>query len=154
MVACSSDHSAYIAGFTDRVGGKFGSGAFYLYFILIMKRRKQFETLAAIVLLLLALARWQKSWNYVYVAGVIVLTGLAWKGFSEKLHIAWMKLAEGLGFVSGKIILTLVFFLILIPVSFFAKRAGKLNIRLKSDERTEFKERNHKYAREDFENPW
>jgi hypothetical protein len=110
--------------------------------------------LAAIALFLVVLGRWQRSWNYVWVAAAVFLLGLVWKDFSEVLRAGWMKLAEGMGFVSGKVVLTLVYFLVLIPVAFFAKRSGKLNIRLKPDERWGFRVRNHRFVKEDFENPW
>ncbi|HZE86197.1 MAG TPA: SxtJ family membrane protein [Puia sp.] len=118
------------------------------------KRRKQIEALAAIALFLLVLGRWQRSWNYVWAAAAIFLLGLLWKDFAEMLRAGWMKLAEGLGFVSGKIILTVVYFLVLIPIAIFARRSGKLNIRLNPDGRMGFKVRNHRYAKEDLENPW
>lgn len=154
VVACAADHRTYSAGAADRIGRRLGPGAIYLYFILNKKRRKQIEALAAIALFLLVLARWQRSWTFVWIAGAIFLLGLVWSGFAEMLRAGWMKLAEGMGFVSGKIILTLVFFVVLLPVAFFAKRAGKLNIRLKPDGRPGFKVRDHRYVKDDLENPW
>jgi hypothetical protein len=118
------------------------------------KRRKQLETLLVIVLFLLVIARWQRSWNFVYIAAALAVLGLAWKDFAEKLHIGWMKLAEGMGLVTGKVLLSLLFFGLLVPLSFFAKRSRKLNIRLKAGEKTGFRVRNHTFVPEDFESPW
>lgn len=117
-------------------------------------RRKQLEALGAIALLLVLVARWQRSWYYVYAAAAILLAGLAWKEFAEVLRRYWMKLGEALGFVTGKVLLTIVYILIVLPLSFFARRSGKLSIRLKGGAKTNFKYRAHVYGEEDFRNPW
>jgi hypothetical protein len=124
------------------------------YLAKLIRRKKQIEALAAIALLLLLIARWQRSWNYVYIALAILLVGLVWEDFARVLQYGWMKLAEGLGFVSSRVLLTLVFILILIPVSLFAKYTGKLHIRLKAGGSSNFIDRNHTYVKEDLENPW
>jgi hypothetical protein len=121
---------------------------------MMIKRRKQIEKLVVVALFLLVLGRWRRNWNYAYAALAILLAGLAWKGFAEGLRIAWMKLGEGLGYVFGKVLLTLVFLLMVIPLSVFARLTGRLNIRLRPGGKTYFKERNHLYVKEDFENPW
>ncbi len=120
-------------------------------------RRKQLEALGAIALLLALVARWQRSWYYVYAAVAILLAGIAWKEFAEVLRRYWMKLGEALGFVTGKILLTIVYILVVLPLSFFARRSGKLSIRLKGGAKgvkTNFKDRAHVYGKEDFRNPW
>jgi hypothetical protein len=164
MVAGAADNRSSFAGSAHRPGRGFGPGALYLYFILInpggtnfvrmKKRRKQIETLVVIALFLLVLARLHRSWAYVYSAAGLLALGLVWKDFADKLHIGWMKLAEGLGFVTGKILLTLLYFLLLLPLSVFAKRSRKLNIRLKAGEKTGFRDRDHTFVKEDLDNPW
>jgi hypothetical protein len=120
----------------------------------MMTRRKQIETLAVLALFLLVVARWQKNWIYVYAGVAVFLTGLVWKDFGRLVAKGWMKLGEVMGVITGKILLTLVFFLIVFPISLFAKRSGRSNIRLKPGGKTYFKDRNHVYTREDFENVW
>ncbi|MHA4808550.1 hypothetical protein ACX0G9_10615 [Flavitalea flava] len=119
-----------------------------------MNRRKQLETIIVLVLFLLVLARWQRSWNYVYAGGALLFLSLAWPLFSKNLALYWMKLGEGMGFISGKILLTAVYVLIVLPVSFFARRGGKLNIRLKPRGKTNYKDRDHTYSPADFQDPW
>jgi hypothetical protein len=154
MVACSADRRAPFIGLADRAGWGIGAGSIYLYLVLMKKRRKQIEALAAIALLLLIIGRWERSWYWVFAAGAVFASGVLWRDFAEVLRRGWMKLAEGIGFVTGKILLFLVFVLILIPVAVYARRSGKLNIRIKKDGQTGFKERNHLYGKKDFENPW
>jgi hypothetical protein len=117
-------------------------------------RRKQIETFVVICLFLVILGRVNRSWNEVYAAAGLALLGLAWKDFREAVHWLWMKLAEVMGLITGKILLTLIFILMVIPLSFFAKKRGKLNIRMKPGGASYFKELNHIYTQKDLENPW
>lgn len=117
-------------------------------------KRKHIETLIVITIFLLVLARLEKSWDFVYVALGIVVPGLLWKGFREALHWLWMKLGEILGYISGKILLSLVYVLVVIPFSFIAKRSGKITMGLKAGADTYFIQRNHQYLPQDFEHPW
>jgi hypothetical protein len=166
MVAGAADHRAAAIGSADRAGWEFRVSAIHLYLVLmrekvLMKhnmnmtgRRKQLEALGAVVLLFLLLARWQRSWYMVYAAIAILVTGVLWRAFAEKLRYYWMGLGKALGFVSGKILLTLVFLLLVIPISIIARRSGKLSIRLKAEGKTNFRDRNHLYVGEDLKNPW
>jgi Saxitoxin biosynthesis operon protein SxtJ len=172
MVAGAADHRAAAVGSADRFGGEFRVGPVHLYLVLMKQRvlmkqkvlmkykmimtgrRRQLEALGAVVLLFLLLARWQRSWYIVYAAIAILVTGILWREFAEKLRHYWMGLGKALGFVSGKILLTLVFVLLVIPISLIARRSGKLSIRLKAGGKTNFKDRNHLYEGEDLKNPW
>lgn len=117
-------------------------------------KRKQIETIIVIGAFLLVLARINKSWNFVYADTALLILGFSWKWFRENVHFLWMKLAEALGYVSGKILLSVVFILFVIPLSFFAKLRGKLNIQLKPGGDSYFKTRNHLFTKKDLENLW
>jgi hypothetical protein len=117
-------------------------------------KRKHVETIIVICAFLLLIGRINRSWNYVYIASVVAILSFTWKWFRENVHWLWMKLAEAMGFVTGKILLTVVFIIVVIPLSFFAKLRGKLNMNLKSGRETYFKTRNHNFAKEDLEHPW
>src|SRR5579871_534073 len=117
-------------------------------------KRKHVETIIVICVFLLLLGRISRSWNDVYLSGLIALLGFSWKWFREKLYFWWMKLAEILVFISGKILLTIVFVLIVIPTAFFAKRRKRINMKLEGGKETYFIERDHEYTKKDFEHPW
>ena len=117
-------------------------------------KRKHVETILVIAAFLLILARINKSWNFVYAAVILLILGFSWKWFRENLHWLWMMLAEAMGFVSGKILLSVVFIIIVIPLSFFAKLRGKLSMKLKPGGESYFIIRNHRFTKEDLENPW
>jgi predicted membrane protein len=117
-------------------------------------KRKHVETIIVICVFLLLLARLNRSLNYVYASLGIALMGFLWKWFREKLYWAWMKLAEILGFISGKILLTIVFVLIVIPVALFARKRKKISMQLKPGKESYFINRDHTYTKEDIDNPW
>lgn len=66
----------------------------------------------------------------------------------------WMLLAEKMGWVMSRVLLSIVFYLFLFPMSlvFRMTRSNPLMIKKVGD--TAFTERNHKYTKADIENPW
>ena len=94
-----------------------------------MKRRKQLESIAAIVLLFVLVGRWQRSWYYVWAGAGLFLLSLVWSGLRKGLSFYWMKVGEWIGAVTGRVLLTLIFVIIVIPLSFFARWRKRLNIR-------------------------
>jgi hypothetical protein len=119
-----------------------------------MTSRKQIESLAAILLALLLIGRWQRSWTYVAVAGGLLLLCLVWPGCARWVSVAWMKFGKAMGAVTGRVLLTVVYLLIVIPMGFVARWRGKLHIRLKPRGQTNFEQRDHLYSEADFSNPW
>ena len=65
-----------------------------------------------------------------------------------------MKLSVIMGSVSAVIILTVIFFGIIIPLSFIARLTGKKFIILERNKSSYFKQRNFLYDKESIENVW
>lgn len=72
--------------------------------------------------------------------------------------IFWYKFSEILGVVSSTIILTVIFYLVLFPISFFKRAVSKkdeLNLKSwKNGEKSTFTNRDHTYTPEDLINPY
>lgn len=119
-----------------------------------MTRRKQLESLAALLLLFVLIGRWQRSWYYVYVGGLLVLLGLIWPAAAQWMSFAWMKLGKAIGAVTSRVLLTVVFVLIVLPVSFYVRWKDKLDIRRRPGRSTTFKDRDHTYLPADLQDPW
>jgi hypothetical protein len=67
----------------------------------------------------------------------------------------WYKMAEVLGAINGRILLSLVFFLILLPFALLARLGKKNPLALKREAKDSvFVERNHKYSAKDLEHVW
>jgi hypothetical protein len=82
----------------------------------------------------------------------IGLIGVFIPALASKIHWAWMKLAHGMGWVMSKVMLTLVYVLVVLPMSLFARK--KVSVRLSSKSESYFKDRNYTYKKEDLENVW
>jgi len=69
----------------------------------------------------------------------------------------WLNISELLGKIMSKVILALVFFVFVCPVSFIRKAMGKDTLRLKKfkkDSNSVFTQRNHTYNRTDLTTPY
>ena len=68
----------------------------------------------------------------------------------------WFKLAEILGWINSRILLTGIFYILLFPIAMLFKLTGKDNLQLRSqkDNVTVYERRNHKYVPKELENTW
>ena len=73
---------------------------------------------------------------------------------TKQIDWFWYKLSHIMGFISGKILLSLVFIIIVIPIAFFYKLAGKNKMIKKPSGDTFWATRNITYTKNDLENPW
>jgi len=120
-----------------------------------MNRVKVLETILVLVLALGVVYWWFAREPYVLLAaGIIGVIGLFIPWLAGKIHWAWMKLAEGLGYVMSKVILTIVFVVFLIPVSFISRLFRKKTVQINREGSSYFKERNYTYTKESLENVW
>ena len=87
-----------------------------------------------LVLGLIFLLRHKSHYPWFLIPGcVLVAGGLILPHALKYVYIAWMSLAIVLGFIVSNVILTLFFFIVITPVAFVAKIAGKDFLRLKLD---------------------
>jgi hypothetical protein len=122
-----------------------------------MSRVKVLETILVLILASGVVYWWFGKNPYVLLAaGIIGVIGLFIPVLAAKIHWAWMKLAEGIGYVMSKVILAIVFVLFLVPVAFLAAlfRKGNGSVQMKRNSKTYFKERNFTYTKESLENVW
>jgi hypothetical protein len=82
------------------------------------------------------------------------ITHLVSPTLSNYIVIGWNKLAHVLGWINTRILLTLVYYLFLFPISIFYKFSNKNPLQRKNPDRTLFIERNHQYCKKDLENIW
>jgi hypothetical protein len=120
-----------------------------------VQSQDRFKTILVIVTGLLALA-----WIFdVPVLGKIALAIGAISIFvppaARGIEWAWLKLALALGWVNSRILLSIIFFLFLMPLAWISRMFTKDPLALKNDKRTTlFVERNHLYTGKDLENIW
>jgi hypothetical protein len=74
---------------------------------------------------------------------------------AKGIEWAWLKLAQGLGWVNSRILLSLIYFLFLMPIAWISRLFTKDPLTLrKRKTSTLFVDRNHLYTKKDLENIW
>jgi hypothetical protein len=120
-----------------------------------MKKEKYLETMITIstgftVLFLLFNVK-----TFIFIAAGIGLIAVFWKKAAMFISWLWFKLGEAMGFVSSKIILTLVFYVVLMPLALLSRLFKNDNLLLrKGSLNSIFFDVNRKYSPEDFEKMW
>ena len=117
-----------------------------------MDRQKHLETILVIVLGMIVIYFFVGSRYLLWAAVTLGAIGVFIPFLAGKIHWAWMKLAHVLGYVMSKVMLTLVYTLVVLPMAWFARK--KLSVRLTGKSDSYFKERNYTYKKEDLENVW
>ena len=70
---------------------------------------------------------------FAIIGGFLILAGIIYPKILKLLNKVWMSLAIVLGFIMSRVILTVLFYLVLTPISFLAKLVGKKFMVLKYD---------------------
>ncbi|MEO6283651.1 MAG: SxtJ family membrane protein [Dyadobacter sp.] len=92
---------------------------------------------------------------FLIAAAAVGVLSIAVPVIGDLIVKGWYKIAEVLGAINGKILLSAVFFIVLFPVAAIAKLSKKNPLNLKREAKdTVFTERNHKYSAKDLEQVW
>lgn len=90
-----------------------------------------------------------------YVAAAIGILSIAIPVVGDLIVKGWFKIAEVLGAINGRILLSLIFFLILFPIAVLSRMGRKNPLGLKSENTdSAFTERNHLYTAKDLAQVW
>lgn len=119
-------------------------------------RNKSIETALSITAGFLALYLWIGHPRLLYVAFGVAFIGLFWPRAANLLHRGWMLLAEGLGWFNSRVLLSVLFFVFLTPIAWFARALGRSSVELRRRKEGEsyYVVRDHAYTREDLEQGW
>ena len=92
---------------------------------------------------------------FLWIALIAGLTGSLFPGISQKLVLGWMWTGKKIGWLTSRIILSSVFFLILMPSAFlFGKRGKGYQTWIKAPINSNFNVRNRTFTQQDLKNPW
>jgi len=86
-----------------------------------------------------------------YSAVVLGFIGMFFEWLTSTIHWAWMKLAEGMGWVMNKVILSIIFYGFLFPLAMLSRLFGNNSMQLKRKSDTYYHTRNHTYVKKDLE---
>lgn len=122
-----------------------------------MEKRKTIPTLTVLIIsvgftVLYLLTQW--NWA-IYVSLVIGLSGIFSKYLRGKIDILWMKLTWLLSLIVPNILLGILFYLFLFPVSVLSKIFNKKDpLHLKNNSDDFFITVNKNFEKTSFEKPW
>jgi flagellar biosynthesis protein FlhB len=122
-------------------------------------RAKELETILTLCVALVVLFFLTKKQHAYYLTLSVILgvTGLSSTFLTSKISWAWLKMGELMGAVTGKIILSIVFFGFLFPVALvsrvFSNNRKSLQLE-KSKGNSYYFTRNHKFEAKDLKNVW
>lgn len=96
-----------------------------------------------------------KSVYLLYAAAAVGIICIAIPALGDLLVKGWFKLAEILGMINGRILLSVIFFVILFPIALLYRIGRKNPLSLKREPgESAFATRNHLYTAKDLENVW
>ena len=115
------------------------------------------DTCLAVTFLLLLLWFFCKHVAFVYASMALLLLGMVWPASMRPLAVAWFGLSHVLGKVMSTILLSVVFFLVLLPVAWVRRLIGKDSLRLRQWRKSDgscFVVREHAYTADDLTHPY
>jgi len=96
-----------------------------------------------------------KAWHWAVIVSLSVgIIGIISPFLSRKIEWGWMKLGKLLGYIVPNILLSIVFYLVLFPISLLSKIFRKDPLMLSKDHETYFVDVEKERDRKDFEKIW
>lgn len=115
------------------------------------------DTGMAMVLLCLIAAAARKRKGYLFLAMAFQFVNMTMPQVYRPLAVIWLGLSTLIGEVVSRILLTIIFFAVVTPVSILRRIFGKDTLRLrafKAGSDSIMIERNHVFVRQDLERPY
>ena len=95
------------------------------------------------------------SWKWTIILSLILaIIGISSNFLSLKIEKTWFRLALILSYIIPPIILSLIFYLFLFPISLISKIFTKDPLMLSNKYKSYFKDVSRKFDKQDFENIW
>ncbi|MEZ5043079.1 MAG: SxtJ family membrane protein [Saprospiraceae bacterium] len=121
----------------------------------IEKQHSPYETIAALVTLSIVIYLIFDLKNILYIGLSLGLMTLFIRPLAIFVHKGWSYLAKWLNYITSRVLLSIVFFLVLTPIAIIYRLMGKDSLKKKEiGQESYFTERNHQFTAEDFKKTW
>lgn len=117
-----------------------------------MKKNKPAESIIAITGGLIVFYLIYKVTVLLFIALGFIAVGLLSSFLSSKIARLWMGLGKMFGYISSRILIGMVFYIILTPLALIRKLF--MDRKHKDEKKSNFIVRNHLYSAEDFSRPF
>lgn len=112
-------------------------------------------TILVLVVALVIIFIFYRNVNLVYAATVLGCIGIFFPWLGNKIHQLWMGLSKVMGYVMNRVLLSVIFFVFLLPVSLLSKVFRKDPLKAgKRADNSYFTERNFTYTKKSLEELW
>ncbi len=111
----------------------------------------------ALILIMLGLNLYYKEQVFAEIALGLVILLMVWPLPFKYFGYLWFALGEGMGYVVSRIIMSVVFVFLVIPVGLIKRKHIRSSMQInafKTGNSSLFKTRNHQYTKADFEKPF
>ena len=118
------------------------------------EKPKVYQTILVLSLALL-LAFWYFELKYFLYGAILLITfSLLTFRVAYYIHIGWMKLAEGLAWINTRLLLGIVFYIMLLPISLLRRlfQSNSMTQGIQKDQETYYVDTTDKKV--NFEQPW
>jgi hypothetical protein len=112
--------------------------------------------LALVLISLLCYQVWKMD-ILIFLAIVFLIIAMTYPLIFKPFAILWFALSTALGTVVSKIILTVLFFIVVLPIGLVRRAMGKDSMQIKSWKKANdsvFRVKNHRYEANDLEHPY
>ena len=93
--------------------------------------------------------------SFLIISFSLGLIGMVSTFFSSLVEKIWFKISEILGYIVPSIILSVIFYIFLFPISFFSKFFGRKDpLNLKNNDDTNYTNISKVFNADDFKNPF
>ncbi|MBS9773641.1 MAG: hypothetical protein KGV59_00570 [Tenacibaculum sp.] len=127
------------------------------YFPKTISNKQASDTGMAVVLILLLIAFFTKTTLCYKIAIPVLIVTMTYPMLFYPVAIVWLGFSELLGIIMSKIILTIVYVVLVVPVGFVRKLIGKDSLQLnrfKKGKSSVMKVRNYEFTSKDIEKPY
>ncbi|HEY8934184.1 MAG TPA: SxtJ family membrane protein [Cyclobacteriaceae bacterium] len=120
-----------------------------------MRNQDRYKTILVMVVGLLVLSIAFKTPVISFIAIGIGVLSIASSFAAKWIEWLWLKLALALGWINSRILLSILFFVFLLPIAWISKLFTKDPLLLKGRQLASlYSTRDHLYTKEDLENIW
>ena len=122
-----------------------------------ISKKQASDTGMAMVLILLLLAVFLKNDLYLKLAIPALIINMIVPRFFYPFAIVWLGFSNIMGTIASKVILTVVYIVLVVPIGLFRRLLGKDSLNLsgfKKGSESVMKTRNHNFSAEDIDKPY
>ena len=117
-------------------------------------KAKSLETIIVLVGALIVTYWITQKKIFLLLALILILISITSPFLADKISRVWLKFSEIIGGVMSKIILSIIYFIFLVPIALLYQLSKKDYLSLKRKKDSYYINRNHTYFPKDLENIW